>query len=91
MEIATPLQVTSTSSIITQLRSFRLPIPFTGGINVAAFDIIASVIAMIIVAGWLGIPRYIGALLAIPIGVVTHLLFKIDTPLTKLINGGVKQ
>lgn len=90
MEIETPLNVSSTS-VITQLRSFRFPIPFSGGIDVAAFDVIASILAMMIVAGWLGIPRYIGALLAIPLGVVTHLLFKIDTPLTKLINGGVKQ
>lgn len=46
----------STSSIITTLRSLRLPIPFSGGIDVAVFDIIASVIALALIAGWFGFP-----------------------------------
>ncbi len=76
---------TPSSSIITSLRSFRIPIPFSGGIDVAAFDIIASIIAMALIAGWLGFPRYVGALAAIPIGIAAHFIFNIDTPLTRLI------
>jgi hypothetical protein len=72
-------------SIITTLRSLRLPIPFSGGIDVAVFDIVASVIALALIAGWLGFPRYLGALAAIPLGVAVHFAFNIDTPLTRLI------
>lgn len=59
---------------IKELRSWRI-----GGL--AIFDIVLAVIAMVALSDYIGIKRINGALMAIPVGMVVHILFGINTTL----------
>lgn len=61
-------------SLIKQLRSYRIS-------EMALFDIIASVIGMIWLSSYIDISKLNAALLAIPIGVITHWVLGINTEL----------
>ena len=59
---------------IKELRSWRIN-------GIALFDVISSIIGMIIAADYIGISKTNAALLAIPIGVLVHYIFGINTTL----------
>lgn len=59
---------------IKELRSWRI-----GGL--AIFDIVAAIIGMIMISSYIGISKEKAALLAIPIGILVHYIFGIDTTL----------
>lgn len=59
---------------IKELRSWKI-----GGL--ALFDIVASIIGMILIADYLAISKFQAALSAVPLGIVVHALFGIDTAL----------
>lgn len=61
-------------SLIDQLRSWRIE-------GLALFDIILAVIGMVFISDWLHITKTTAVLLAIPIGIVTHFIFGINTTL----------
>ena len=59
---------------IKTLRSWRIS-------GIALFDVIASIIGMIIIADYLNITKTTAALSAIPIGIVVHYVFNTNTTL----------
>ena len=63
-------------STITALRSFR---PF---MNLAAFDMIASVAFMLIITRRLSLPDWKAFILVLPVSTVIHIVFGSPTPLT---------
>jgi hypothetical protein len=63
------------SDTITQLRKYKIH-------NIALFDLVGSVIGMEIIFRYFQIgPNYTGSLLAVPIGIVSHKLFNVNTEL----------
>ncbi len=59
---------------LTDLRSHRI-------YDIAIFDLVLSIVAMEYIFRYFGYKQYTGALLAIPIGILAHALFGINTEL----------
>ncbi len=62
------------TDVLTDLRSHRV-------YDIAIFDLVLSIVAAEYIFRYFGYQPYTGALLAIPIGVLAHALFGIDTEL----------
>ena len=64
------------SDVLTELRSFRIE-------GISVFDLTFAVVGTEIVFRYLGLPKYSGAISAVPIGVAVHYALGIDTPLNR--------
>lgn len=50
--------------------------------DIALFDFVGAIVGTEIVFRWMGAPRYVGAVMSIPIGMATHRLLGIKTKLS---------
>ena len=64
-----------TQQMIAVLRSVRVH-------KIALFDLGGAIIGTEIVFRWLGMPKYTGAVMSIPIGIVVHKALGIKTQLS---------
>jgi hypothetical protein len=67
------------SDTIKFLRSYRIN-------GIAMFDVIASIIGMVLIADYIGISKITAAMLAIPIGIIVHAALGINTTLNYKLN-----
>lgn len=61
-------------NIILELRKYRIH-------DIALFDLISAVIGTEIIFRYFNMPQYLGAVSSIPLGIIVHKLFNIDTEL----------
>lgn len=66
--------------MLKELRSWRIGAS-TENRGIAIFDVVMSIIGMIVLADYIGIRKITAVLLAVPIGVIFHYIFGIDTEL----------
>ena len=62
-------------SNLEALRSIRVG-------EIALFDAVLSVAPFMFAARWYGLPMYRGAAAVLPVGIIAHSVFMVDTPLT---------
>ena len=67
------------SDVVKFLRSYRIN-------GIAIFDVIASIIGMVLIADYIGISKFAAAMSAIPIGIIVHAALGINTTLNYKLN-----